>query len=497
MTLQVENPSDGQVAPVIQYNTFAEFANAGVYPGTLAIALDTSRLYVLDATNGWQDVVASAGIEGTGVLSTGEPAGQVLNSDGANGALWGTTIGPVVVAPTTTTFPSNMSLLAWKIRGNGPSAELELKTDNSASVVGGILIQTGFGIGVPGGDINIAAGPGTPPANMFITTASGAAAGSGGTILVETGSGAFVSGTGGLITLKSGFGTAGGPILLKSGDVEWLEVTKTDFGVKGALTLTEVATPANPAAGFDKLYFKADDKLYRLNSAGVEAEVGAFTGDTDDVPEGATNLYFTEARVLSTDLAGFVSGAGAVTAADTVLTAFNKVDGNTALKAPSDSPTFTTTAIFGYATATTVPFFDGSKALVSSAVTTSELGFLSGVTSAVQTQLNAKAPLASPVFTGDVDVSTGNLLVSTAGKGIRIKEGANARMGVATLVAGTVTVANTSITATTRIFLSNDASGGVVGALAVSARTVGTDFTITSTSVADTSQIAWELKEPA
>lgn len=41
-------------------------------------------------------------------------------------------------------------------------------------------------------------------------------------------------------------------------------------------------------------------------------------------------------------------------------------------------------------TATTVPYLDGSKNFASSAVTPTELGYLSGVTSAVQTQLNTK-----------------------------------------------------------------------------------------------------------
>lgn len=42
-------------------------------------------------------------------------------------------------------------------------------------------------------------------------------------------------------------------------------------------------------------------------------------------------------------------------------------------------------------TASTVPVLDGSKAIVSSAVTSTELGYVSGVTSAIQTQINAKA----------------------------------------------------------------------------------------------------------
>jgi len=41
-----------------------------------------------------------------------------------------------------------------------------------------------------------------------------------------------------------------------------------------ALIGTEIATPANPAAGYNKLYFKNDDKLYKLDSAGNEVEIG-------------------------------------------------------------------------------------------------------------------------------------------------------------------------------------------------------------------------------
>lgn len=50
---------------------------------------------------------------------------------------------------------------------------------------------------------------------------------------------------------------------------------------------------------------------------------------------------------------------------------------------------------FSSATATTVPYFDANKDLVSSSVTPTELGYVSGVTSAVQTQLDAKASSAS------------------------------------------------------------------------------------------------------
>lgn len=98
-------------------------------------------------------------------------------------------------------------------------------------------------------------------------------------------------------------------------------------------------------------------------------------------------------------------------------------------------------------------------------------------------------------FAGDAKA----LQCGTAGGGLAIKEGANARQGVATLVAGTVTVANTSVTATTRIQLTVQSLGTVTApkAVAVTARTPGTSFTITSADATDTSVVAWDLFEPA
>ena len=82
-----------------------------------------------------------------------------------------------------------------------------------------------------------------------------------------------------------------------------------------------------------------------------------------------------------------------------------------------------------------------------------------------------------------------------AGGGMAVAEGSNAKQGVATLVAGTVTVANTSITATSRIFLTTQTPGGTPGWLQVSARVVGTSFTILSSNALDTSVVAYEIFE--
>jgi hypothetical protein len=58
-----------------------------------------------------------------------------------------------------------------------------------------------------------------------------------------------------------------------------LTQTFTNKTIGDSLTFSELgATPANPAAGFKKVYAKNDGKLYSLNSAGVEAEVGGGGG---------------------------------------------------------------------------------------------------------------------------------------------------------------------------------------------------------------------------
>jgi hypothetical protein len=107
--------------------------------------------------------------------------------------------------------------------------------------------------------------------------------------------------------------------------------------------------------------------------------------------------------------------------------------------------------------------------------------------------------MGSGQSSGTFSVFGGDVIIGTAGQGLKVKEGANAAMGVATLVAGTVTVATTRVTATSRIQLTAQSLGTVTApkALAVTARTGGTSFTITSADATDTSVVAWEIIEPA
>ncbi len=90
----------------------------------------------------------------------------------------------------------------------------------------------------------------------------------------------------------------------------------------------------------------------------------------------------------------------------------------------------------------------------------------------------------------------GNFVLTVAGNGIYIKEGANATMGRAVLVGGTVVVNTTKVTANSEIFLTSNVDGGTNGFVRVSARTAATSFTITSSNVLDTSTVAWVILEP-
>lgn len=90
------------------------------------------------------------------------------------------------------------------------------------------------------------------------------------------------------------------------------------------------------------------------------------------------------------------------------------------------------------------------------------------------------------------------LVAGGGGGGLAVSEGggATARMGVSTLAAGTVTVANTSVTAATRIQLTRSALGGTPGHLSYTVN-AGVGFTITSSSNAETSTVTWLLVEAA
>ncbi|MGW5426869.1 glycosyl hydrolase family 28-related protein [Streptomyces sp. NPDC004059] len=95
-------------------------------------------------------------------------------------------------------------------------------------------------------------------------------------------------------------------------------------------------------------------------------------------------------------------------------------------------------------------------------------------------------------------LTTADFAIATAGRGLRVAEGTNAKMGTAVLNGTTaVTVSTTAVTSTSRILLTIQAPGGTVGSAYVFARTAGASFQVKSTTAGDTSTVAWFIVEPA
>lgn len=111
----------------------------------------------------------------------------------------------------------------------------------------------------------------------------------------------------------------------------------------------------------------------------------------------------------------------------------------------------------------------------------------------------AREIILSRTAAGVLTLTGADLRITTAGKGLRIAEGSNAKMGIATLNGSTAVVVNTTaVTAASRIFMTtnNINASPAFGAPYVFARTAGTSFSIKSSSGTDVSTVAWMIVEP-
>ena len=123
-----------------------------------------------------------------------------------------------------------------------------------------------------------------------------------------------------------------------------------------------------------------------------------------------TTDFAAKDSLPSGDSGKIIRGSDFETEFDAIATAITS-------KAESASPTFTGTATIPTAAVTTLSL--GGVSVTSTAAelnildgvtaTTAELNYVDGVTSAIQTQLDAKAPTASPTFTGTVTIPTADI----------------------------------------------------------------------------------------
>ncbi len=91
--------------------------------------------------------------------------------------------------------------------------------------------------------------------------------------------------------------------------------------------------------------------------------------------------------------------------------------------------------------------------------------------------------------------SGGQLIGSTSGKGITLKTGSNCKIGTGTLIGGTVTITNTSVTSASIIFLQDTTSGALTNVGTMSVVAGSGSFIVTSTNILDTSTFNYIIFE--
>jgi len=106
--------------------------------------------------------------------------------------------------------------------------------------------------------------------------------------------------------------------------------TYANPSITGAITAAQTTTPANPASGSNKLYFKADGKLYTLDSSGNEAMVGSGTGGVKNLitngnaDDTSSSIFVPYADAASTRP---VDGTGGSPTVTTSMTTSTPLDG--------------------------------------------------------------------------------------------------------------------------------------------------------------------------
>lgn len=159
------------------------------------------------------------------------------------------------------------------------------------------------------------------------------------------------TGTGGVSTTLASSGVTAGvygsaslvPILTVDAKGRVTSATTTTI-TSGSITLAGDVTGLVSTTSVDKIKgtpvtltsLTTNNLLQYNGTAFVNVAPSALGIITTNVAEG-TNLYYTNARGIGSTLTGFISGAGTVSSADTILGAIQKLNGNNILKANAGS----------------------------------------------------------------------------------------------------------------------------------------------------------------
>lgn len=450
----------------------------------IATSINQDLIFNTGATAALQtkdDTAVTQNLEIRSGDSSTATSGSIVIATGTSDSGFDTGALTIATGDTDTASPGVLTIATGDITGNAPGADLFIKTgDGDTNASGNITISSGTGGSVSGA----------------ITVLTGIGVGSGsGALSLATGTAGSGNDTG-TININTGTGTAGqsGPILIATGNV-------IGNAASGAVT---IATGNGDTNVSGELSLATGTPGTGSNSGSISLTPGPVSGGTRgqikfvDGTEGTAGDIWTSTGT---------SGEGAWAA---------PASANATL---SNLGTTSINSILQPATDNTLTFGTGSKRW--------NVGFFAGVinadggvsTGSVQAP-NGSLSIASTFTNGNVSIAangTGAILalsnvepntdnafnLGSSTKAFQqlylrqpfLKEATNSKMGVATLTAGTVTVSNTSITANSRIFTTSQTDGGVVGFLRVNNIVASTSFDIISSSVADTSTVAYVIIE--
>lgn len=223
--------------------------------------------------------------------------------------------------------------------------------------------------------------------------------------------------------------------------------------------------------------------------------VGEILTDSSNVVIGQNPIYGGFENVVigkDMNLAGTVNDSGAIGKGNTIT-----VDG--CFVYGRDNTCDADTVIFGYGNTST-----GNTNIVignANTATGSDISIIgSGLTNTVDaTVLFGNLSNIRPNNDSTCDLGTSaNKFNSAYLNSVRLPQAANSTSGVgAVLVGGTVTVNTTAVSTGDIVLLSRTTNAGVSGHAAITAIVNATSFTITSSSVADTSTFSWVIIKQA
>ena len=193
--------------------------------------------------------------------------------------------------------------------------------------------------------------------------------------------------TGDISSLQSDMATAQADIATNSADISTLQGDVTTNTAAAATNSADISTLQTDVA---------------TNTADITTLNGAVATNTADI----TTLDTEKADLAGPTFTGTVVLPSTTSIGNVDATEIGYLDGVTAgIQSQIDGKLGTTTASTTYAPLSG-PTFTGTVSLPSTTsignVDATELGYLDGVTSGVQSQLDAKAPIADPTFTGTV-----------------------------------------------------------------------------------------------